>query len=201
MVTLLQQLNREITEVVAKAKCCLVRIENDGQGAGAGTIWHPQGLVLTNSHVAGRGTLRVILADGRTLPAAVLANDTGLDLAALSVTATDLPNIELGDSSRLKPGQLVLALGHPWGVIGAVTAGVVIGSGSQWPELPPSKREWVTVALNVRPGNSGGPLIDVHGRLVGMNTVMTGPEVGLAIPVHVVKRFLQQAVRKSLNIT
>ena len=85
-------------------------------------------------------------------------------------------------------------MGHPWGVRSAATAGVVIGLGTQWPDTPHDGRELIAVNLPLRPGNSGGPLIDVHGRLVGINTMLTGPEVGLAVPVHVAKAFLKEAV-------
>ena len=136
-------------------------------------------MVLTNAHAVGRGPLQITLADGRALPARVLASDASLDLAALAVDANDLPTIEIGESRRLQPGQLVLALGHPWGIVSAATAGAVVGVGSEWPEMQPSKREWIVVSLNLRPGNSGGPLVDGRSRLVGINTVMTGPEVGI----------------------
>jgi S1-C subfamily serine protease len=79
-------------------------------------------------------------------------------------------------------------------VAGAVTAGVVAGVGRDLPEMPRSDREWIAVSLHLRPGHSGGPLVDDQGRLVGMNTMMAGPDVGLAVPVHVVKHFLRQAV-------
>ena len=191
---MIQQLNNEIADVAERVRGSLVQIRSGGRGNGAGTIWHAQGLVLTNAHVVEGGPLQVKLADGRTLPARLLARDPSIDVAALSVNATGLPSIGLGNSTLLNPGRLVLALGHPWGVVGAVTAGVVIGVGSDWPELRESKREWVVVSLNLRPGNSGGPLIDDAGQLVGINTVMTGPEVGMAVPVHVVKRFLREAL-------
>ena len=190
----IKELNDEIADVVDAVRGSLVQVRNGGRGAGAGTIWHPDGLILTNAHVVDRGPLQITLADGRTLPARVLAHDAGLDVAALAVQATDLPTIDLGESRRVRPGQLVLALGHPWGVVGAATAGVVIGVGSQWPETARSKREWIAVSLNLRPGNSGGPLVDGRGRLLGINTVMTGPEVGMAVPVHVVKSFLKSAL-------
>ncbi len=85
-----------------------------------------------------------------------------------------------------------MALGHPWGVANAATAGVVIGIGTDFPEMRRSGREWIAVSLTLRPGHSGGPLVDVQGRLVGINTIMTGPEVGMAVPVHVAKFFLKQ---------
>ena len=103
------------------------------------------------------------------------------------VDVTGLPTIEIGNSRALQPGQWVLAMGHPWGVKGAATAGVVIGVGSEWPEMPQSPKEWIAVSLRLRPGHSGGPLIDVNHRLVGINTLMTGPQVGMAVPVHVAK--------------
>ena len=193
MSDLMRQLNLEMSAVVENVRRSLVQITNGRRGAGAGTIWHPDGLIVTNAHVVGRRSLRVTLPDGRTLPARLLARDASRDLAALAVDATGLPTSELGQSKQLQPGQWVLALGHPWGVAGAVTAGVVIGMGPP-PEMPLPQRELIQVGLHLRPGHSGGPLVDVHGRLVGINTMMAGPEVGLAVPVHVVKTFLRQAL-------
>ena len=92
--------------------------------------------MITNAHVLQQyPTPNVILPDGRTLPARVLAQDTKRDLAALAITANGLPTIELGNSNQLQPGQWVLAMGHPWGVLGAVSAGIIIDTG-QPPEIP-----------------------------------------------------------------
>ena len=128
----------------------------------------------------------------------MLAQNDSLDLAALSIDARDLPSISLGDSQRLRPGELVLALGHPWGVLGATTAGVVIGleTRGQGAELPGFGQEWIVAGLHLRPGHSGGPLVDVQGRLLGVNTVMAGPDVGMAVPVHVVKDFLRKELER-----
>ena len=187
-------LNAELAGIVEGARQSLVEIRNGRRGVGAGTIWHPEGLILTNAHVVGRRSLHVALPDGRILRARVAAHDASRDIAALAVEAAGLPTIELGDSRSLRPGQWVLALGHPWGVAGAVTAGVVAGVGLDLPEMPRPDREWIAVSLHLRPGHSGGPLVDDRGRLVGMNTMMAGPDVGLAVPVDVVKRFLRQAI-------
>jgi serine protease Do len=176
-----------------EARRSLVSISNGRHGAGAGTIWHPDGLILTNAHVVRLHSPRVTLPDGLSIPARVLAHDANLDLAALRVDATDLPTIELGRSKRLQPGQWVLALGHPWGVPSAATAGVVIGIGPP-PEMGMPGRELIHVGLHLRPGHSGGPLVDIDGLLVGINTMMAGPDVGLAVPVHVVKAFLRQSL-------
>ncbi len=193
MSDLLQQLNAEMATIVENVRNSLVRINNGRGGAGAGTVWHPDGLILTNAHVVGRRSLKVTLSDGRSLPARLLAHDANYDLAALAIDATGLPTIELGDSGQLQSGHWVLALGHPWGVPGAVTAGIVIGVGPL-PEMPTPERELIHVSLHLRPGDSGGPVVDAHGRLVGINTMMAGPDVGVAVPVHVVKTFLRQAL-------
>ncbi|HKZ54926.1 MAG TPA: trypsin-like peptidase domain-containing protein [Anaerolineales bacterium] len=195
MAALLKRLNDELAELAATARASLVQIQNGGHGAGAGTIWHADGLILTNAHVADHRQLRITIPDGRTLPARLLAHDPALDLAALVVDAKGLPVMSLGDSRRLSPGQWVMALGHPWGVEGALTAGVVIGMGKPIGG-PISRGEWVTVSLHLRPGHSGGPLVDVDGKLVGINTMMAGPDVGMAVPVHVVKAFLRQLLGK-----
>ncbi len=190
MINLAQELDGEMASVVEKVRGSLVEIRNGHRGAGAGTIWHPAGLILTNAHVVGRHVPRVTLPDGRELPGRILARDDQLDVAALAVDASGLPAIELGDSRRLRPGQMVLAIGHPWGVEGAVTSGVVIDVGVPL-EMAALGRELVQVDLHLRPGYSGGPLVDAAGRLVGINTMMSGPDVGLAVPVHVVKEFLK----------
>lgn len=191
MSNLLQQLNLEMAGIVNKVRLSLVQIRDGRGGAGAGTVWHPDGLILTNAHVVQRNKIEVALADGRVLPARLLAHDPETDLAALTLDGHDLPSIELGDSRTLRPGQWVMALGHPWGVVGAVSAGPVINIGLP-PELPHLAREFVQAGLQLRPGHSGGPMVDAQGRLIGINTMITGPEVGLAVPVHVAKAFLRQ---------
>jgi len=201
MTSMLHRLNTELAAVTDRARCALVQIHNGSRGNGAGTIWHPSGLIITNAHVIahdlrrgviGRPALIVTLPDGRTLPATILAADLDRDLAALSVIAEDLPTITLGRSRDLQPGQWVLAVGHPWGIEGAVTGGVVIGTGAGLPEIPHNHHDWIAVSLHMRPGHSGGPLVDVEGRLVGINTMIAGPDVGYAVPLHAVKAFLKQ---------
>lgn len=195
---LIRQMNDGMSGAIENVRTSLVEIRN-GHGAGAGTIWHADGLIVTNAHVVrGRRSLTVILPDKRTLPAHVLARDDQYDLAALWVDATDLPTIQVGDSRLLKAGQWVMAIGHPWGVAGAVTAGIVIGEGAQLPEMARGGREWIAVSLHMRPGHSGGPLVDVEGRIVGINTMINGPDVGMAVPVHVVKAFLKRTINSQM---
>ena len=198
MTNILQQLNAEMTGAVRQVRTSLVRVTNGGSGAGAGTIWNSEGLILTNAHVVHDARPNVTLPDGRSLPAGIVAYDAACDLALLSVKAHGLPALALGDSRSVRPGEVVFAVGHPWGIAGAVTAGVVIGVGHDLPEMSGARRgparEWLMASLVLRPGNSGGPLVDVRGRLLGVNTIMTGPEVGGAVPVHVVDAFLREAL-------
>ena len=194
MSQILHRLNTEFADVADRVRASLVQVRSGGRGGGAGTVWHSDGLILTNAHVVEREPVQVVLPQGDTLPARVVARDKQLDIAALAVDATDLTTIEIGESRRLRPGQVVLALGHPWGVMGSATAGVVIGLSSERPETEHSGREMIAVSLSLRPGNSGGPLVDAHGRLLGITSMMTGPEVGLAVPVHVVKAFLRETL-------
>lgn len=193
MVNLIQQFNDEMANIVERIRPSVVRVSDQHGNAGAGTIWHSDGLIVTNAHVIARGGLQVMLEDGRKLPAQVLAQDKENDVAALAIDANDLPTIDLGDSRQVRAGQWVLALGHPWGVPHVLTAGVVIGAGDDLPEMQ-SGREWIALGLKLRPGHSGGPLVDVEGRLIGVNTMISGPDVGFAIPVHVIKAFLKDTL-------
>ena len=194
---MIQELNSELARLSTQVHASLVRVESGRWGAGAGTIWHSEGLILTNSHVVRSRRLNITLPDGRRAPAQILARSRDLDLAALTVELSDLPTIELGDSEMLRPGHWVMAFGHPWGVEGAATAGVVIGQGAELPDRPAFGRDWLAVGLHYRPGHSGGPLVDSSGRLVGINTIMVGPDAGLAVPVHEVKQFLKHSMQRA----
>lgn len=188
---LIQQLNAEMADVVANIKQSIVLVSNHGHSHGAGIIIEPDGLILTNAHVIRDSSIQVILPGGQIVPARVVAYDRDCDLAALRVDAGNLSAVTLGDSDRVLPGEWVFAVGHPWGVPGAVTSGIAI-SGGGVSKSSDTSNEWLAANLHLRPGNSGGPLVDIQGRLLGINTVMAGPEVGLAISVDVVKAFLEK---------
>jgi serine protease Do len=193
MSRVLQQLSDAMADIVEHVRLSLVQLHRGRRGMGAGTVWHADGLIVTNAHVARHGALQATLADRRTVSAQLLATDTDHDLAILSVAASGLTAITPAEPCTLQAGHLVLALGHPWGVAGAVTAGVVISVGAS-PEAPHHRGEWIHASVHLRPGHSGGPLVDVHGHVVGINTMMAGPDVGLAIPVSMVQGFVRQVL-------
>ncbi len=207
MTNILTHFSDGIAAVSGRVLAAMVQIRNGRNGAGAGMIWRANGLIVTNAHVIGQhptsragrsgqtrqdgvSTLTVRLADGREYTPRLLAVDPEHDLAALQIDVPDLPTIPLGNSQQLKPGELVFAFGYPYGVTGGATAGVVIGVGTQVADLGVSGQEWVTASLHLRPGHSGGPMVDGAGRLIGINTLMNGPDVGVAVPVDVAKRFV-----------
>ena len=189
----LDRLNGQMAAVIDNARRSLVQVHNGRRGNGAGTILHPDGLIVTNAHVVQGRSPRITLADGRTMPGRLLAYDKKRDLAAVQIEATSLPVITLGNGDGLRAGQMVVALGHPWGVIGATTAGMVIAVGRPVQGLP-FDGDLIQVGCRLRPGHSGGPMVDGEGRLVGINTMIAGPEVGLAVPIHTVKRFLKESL-------
>jgi S1-C subfamily serine protease len=186
---ILAQLSLDMTEVVRAVGHGLVRVENGRRGHGAGVVWEAGGLILTNAHVIRREDLMVELPGGDRVRARVAALDRGSDLALLRVERNGLEPLARGDSRALRTGDWVAAAGHPWGVQGGVTCGTVIGVGRGWEEMPRDRRELILVSLHLRPGHSGGPLIDAGGKLVGINTMAAGPDVGVAVPVHVAEAF------------
>jgi serine protease Do len=166
---------------------------NAGDGHGSGVIWTPEGLVVTCDHVLGRGRLSVELADGRQLPAVVVGRDRRRDLAALQVAGGNLPAARVSDARRLRVGEWILAVGHPFDVRGAATLGVVSavgGVGMVAAREGGSARELLAADVALGPGNSGGPLADMAGRVVGIACMVVQPGLALAVPSHVVSEFV-----------
>jgi serine protease Do len=164
-----------------------VRLLGRGAGAGAavgaGVVWHGDGLILTNAHVA-RGHVSVVLSDRRVLSARLVARDVERDLAALVVDATGLPAAEIGNSSALRVGELVVAVGNPLGLVRALSAGLVHAVGPRA----------IQADLRLAPGNSGGPLADASGRVVGLNAMIVGG-LAVAVPSNEARRFVREQLR------
>ncbi|MGY1841945.1 S1C family serine protease [Modestobacter sp. SYSU DS0875] len=158
-------------------------------GAGSAVVVGDDGLLLTNAHVVGGATAgRAVFSDGSEVPVEVVGADPLSDLAVVRARGGTPPPAELGDASGLQVGQLVVAVGNPFGLAGSVTAGVVSGLGRSLPTRHGRSARVVEDVIQtdaaLNPGNSGGALADAHGRVVGINTAVAGWGLGLAVPVN-----------------
>lgn len=182
-------IGEDAAEIVERVRPSLVEIRTPGAGAGAGVIWRGDGIVITNHHVAPGPRAEVILADGRRSEGSVVLRDPDHDLALLRISAPGLSPIDLADARSLRPGSLVLAVGHPFGMKGAVSLGVI-----SRPPAPAGDRRWIVADVLLGPGNSGGPLLDAHGRLVGINAMVVGGRA-LAIPSDLAEALVARVPR------
>jgi serine protease Do len=171
-------------------------------GSGSGVIWDADGLIITNNHVAHSDEVEVILRDGTKLHGMVQARDPQHDLAAVRVDAHALPAVSIGDSSRIHVGQVVLAVGNPMGMRSVVTAGIVTGAGQISRDGQTRLEDLIQADVALAPGNSGGPLADAAGRVLGINTMIGANGIALAIPSATVQTFLspQQRAQPYLGI-
>jgi S1-C subfamily serine protease len=195
IVTVAEELGPAVVNLRAEAR--------DGSrrpgGSGSGFLFTPDGFLLTNHHVVrGAGRLRVRLNDGREVAGRVVGADPWTDVAVVQAEASGLPHATLGQSAELRVGQLVVAIGSPFGFDSTVTAGVVSALGRSLRSITGHLVDNVIqtdAALN--PGNSGGPLLDSRGRVVGINTAIIQSAQGIcfAIPIDMARRILPQLMQ------
>ncbi|MEZ4504817.1 MAG: trypsin-like peptidase domain-containing protein [Thermomicrobiales bacterium] len=182
-------IDAELSGLYEQVRPSVVQV-NRGNGNGAGTIWREDGLIVTNNHVAGQSnTLQIILGDGRQFEGRVVAREPEKDLALVEIDARDLPAVRIGDSTRIRPGQLVITVGHPYGQTDYLTAGIICAAGQAATDRGPRSGDLIQMDARIAPGNSGGPLIDVDGRVLGINAMVAG-RLGMAIPSAAVERFV-----------
>lgn len=172
------------------------------QGLGSGFMIDAEGHILTNYHVVDQASrVKVVLSDGTELNADVIGTDKHNDLALLKIDTSSLANhsyLVMGDSAKVRPGQMAIALGSPFGLQGSVTVGVISGTGRS---LPGSALRTITNIIQtdaaINPGNSGGPLLNSSGEVIGINTAIEadGAGVGFAVPINTAKTLLPELLK------
>src|ERR1700687_232002 len=173
-------------EIAEQLRRSTVVVHVGGRGNGSGVIWTADGVLVTNAHVARASQMRIQLWDVGEFDAVLVSRDTRRDLAELRISAANLPAATAADSSQIRPGELAIATGNPLGFVGALTSGVFhsIGPLRRWGSEP-----WVQADVRLAPGNSGGPLADARGHVIGINTMVAG-RLALAVPSNAVSNFL-----------
>lgn len=231
-------LSEELADLAEQIRASVVQVQDGGRrGFGAGIIWRVEApdaggeadaTIITNAHVvraAGDKTYNLQLADERKLQGTLIAVDPAHDLAALRVHASGLQPAQIGDSTKLRVGELVLAVGHPLGRVGALTVGVVAARAPADPDtrlepVEPAKDarkqttadgdtpererhlhglDFIQADVRLYPGNSGGPLTDSQGRVIGVNS-MVGGGLAFAVPSRVVEQFLAEVSQATTQV-
>lgn len=168
------------------------------ESVGSGVIVDADGMIMTNYHVVARADrITVALADGRSFPARLVGADAGTDLAVLEIDATGLPAAAWGDSDAIEVGEMVWAIGNPFGLDRTLTYGIVSAKGRRGVTGDPFQ-EFLQTDAAINPGNSGGPLIDVNGRVVGITTAIAGRDsqgIGFAIPSNTAREVVEAIER------
>ncbi len=168
------------------------------KGAGSGFIINKEGYILTNEHVVHRADeIKVTLADGREFTGKVVGSDETFDLAIVKIESeNNLPMVELGDSKGLRVGEIVIAIGNPYGLQQTVTMGVVSAKGRSIPVEEHTYRNFIQTDTAINPGNSGGPLLNTKGEVIGVNTAIIpyAQGIGFAIPINTAKRNIDDLI-------
>src|SRR5712691_9416346 len=168
------------------------------RSTGSGFVIDPSGLIVTNAHVVeGAESIQVRLSDGRRFAGNLVGRDNRVDLALIRIhSATNLTVLPLGDSNRLRVGEFVLALGHPFGLEQSVSFGIVSRKGAPLTVAAPGF-DFIQTDAAINPGNSGGPLVNMAGEVIGVNTMAArNGSIGFAIPANLVKMLLPQLATK-----
>ena len=180
-----------IHELVQQVLPSLVVVRGHWFGAGSGIVWDANGLILTNNHVVGRHTPIVLLQDDREYKSQLVARDPDVDLALLSIDAADLTPLRPA-SVLPRVGEMVFAFGHPWGQRNTVTRGIisalVTAQNRRGDKLPIVRSD-----APLAPGNSGGPLVNAAGEVVGINAMIVGGDQSVSIAVSVATEFVKRA--------
>jgi serine protease Do len=181
-----------IEELVQQVMPSLVVVRGHRFGAGSGIVWDANGLILTNNHVVGRRLPIVVLQDDREYESRLLARDPDVDLALLTIEAANLTSLKPASVSP-RVGEMVFAFGHPWGQRNTVTRGIVSALASAQ-NRSGQKVPIVRSDAPLAPGNSGGPLVNASGEVIGINAMIVGGDQSVSIAASVAREFVKKAL-------
>ncbi len=168
------------------------------KGTGSGFIISQEGYILTNEHVVHKADkIKVTLSDGREFTGKLIGSDLDSDIAIVKIDSDDLPIVTLGDSDKLRVGEIVVAIGNPYGLQQTVTMGVVSAEGRSIPVEGHTYRNFIQTDAAINPGNSGGPLLNTKGEVVGINTAIIpyAQGIGFAIPINIPKKNIDELIK------
>ena len=168
------------------------------KGTGSGFIISQEGYILTNEHVIHKAEkIKVTLSDGREFTGKLIGSDLDSDIAIVKIDSDDLPIVTLGDSDKLRVGEIVVAIGNPYGLQQTVTMGVVSAEGRSIPVEEHTYRNFIQTDAAINPGNSGGPLLNTKGEVVGINTAIIAyaQGIGFAIPINIPKKNIDELIK------
>ena len=187
-----ERISSDASALAARLGRAVVEVRGRQSGVGAGILWGGPELIVTNAHCVQRGVTPEVRAGGQWRSARIIAYDPRHDLALLAANGVSGPMFELRDTDSLRAGEIVFAYGHPHGEPDAMAMGVLHGVSRD--ERTKAAR-WIIADVRLAPGNSGGPLVDADGRLVGINSMVVNG-LGVAVPTDVVRNFVERALER-----
>lgn len=201
-VPLIEAFSSGIGDMVEQAQASVVQVRRGDRGAGTGVVWQANGGIITNHHVVAHAgsKIQVELRDGRVFEAQVVDSDPTLDVALLNIAADNLTAVPVADSSKLRVGELVFAIGNPWGQRGVVTSGIVSALSKVKMRNSNRQLEYIKSDVRLAPGNSGGPLLNALGQVIGINAMIMGGDLSVAIPSNVVSNWVAQLPQARITL-
>lgn len=201
---MVNQLETELVKVARQLRSLTVKI-SDCRSRGSGLIWSADGLIVTNAHVIHASKIKIELENETIARGTVIAYDAKQDLAAIKIEANNLPTPTMANLTNLRPGEIVLAMGNPWGFGGTLTTGILYAVNDREnlrQKLPRHARSWymdndpsiIVADIRLAPGNSGGVLADAQGSVIGINTAIVNG-LAWAISVEQIQNFVRANIR------
>src|SRR3989338_969273 len=187
----------KVAENVIPAVVAISTLAGESKNYGSGAIVNKDGYILTNAHVVTNGTnISVTLPDKRIFSAKIIGVDAATDVAVIKINGKNLPIAELGDSEKIKVGEKIVAIGNPFGFDSSITTGII--SAKNRNRGPTIYKDFIQIDAPINFGNSGGPLVNLDGEVIGINTFVVGSNIGslgFAVPINLAKKVMEELIK------